>query len=262
MQSGIHKFVGLASLVLLLSQSAAISDETGQPSGEQIQWYPALATPERDHWAFTFSGLVTENETRPIVSWLAKKILGFSEEELGAGERAIFRERTRRFLADDETGKRMEVEILGKRYAFGRTGRNGHFGGTIVLPQEALRPGRQTLRCVVTSSRRVYTNEAPIFAVARHGISVVSDIDDTIKISNVRDRDELMRNTFLRPYRPVEGLAPVYQEWALHSGAQFHYVSGSPWQLFPTLQGVVVNNRFPSGSRHLRTVRLVGLSAT
>ncbi|MEO6183264.1 MAG: phosphatase domain-containing protein [Verrucomicrobiota bacterium] len=261
MHSRIHKFIALAVFTLLLSEGAVISKVKALTSDEQIQWFPALATPQLDGWKVTLSGLVTEDKTRPTTSWLARKLLGFSNEELGSKERAIFRERTQRFLADDETGKRMHIEILGKRYDFGRTGRNGQFGGTILLSGDALNPGKQTLPCVVFSNRRAYTNAVPVGAVGRQGISVVSDIDDTIKISDVRNRDELMRNTFLRPFRAVDGLADVYRQWSKDSGAQFHYVSGSPWQLFPALQTFIETNGFPIGSWHLRSVRLLGLSA-
>jgi phosphatidate phosphatase APP1 len=34
------------------------------------------------------------------------------------------------------------------------------------------------------------------------GVSVVSDIDDTVKASNVVDRSDLLPNTFLRPFEP------------------------------------------------------------
>ncbi|MEO7678547.1 MAG: phosphatase domain-containing protein, partial [Verrucomicrobiota bacterium] len=245
---------------LLLWPSAVISEVRPVASDEEIQWFPALATPQGENWKVTFSGLVTENKNRPAASWLARKLLGFSHEELGSDERAVFRARTERFLADDETGKRMQMEILGKRYDFGKTGRNGRFSRNILLPKNTLHPGPQTVPCVVYANRRAYTNDAPVFAIAGEGISVVSDIDDTIKVSDVRHRDELMRNTFLRQFRAVEGLAGVYQRWSINSGAQFHYVSGSPWQLFPTLQDFIGTNQFPSGSWHLRTVRLLSLS--
>jgi phosphatidate phosphatase APP1 len=34
------------------------------------------------------------------------------------------------------------------------------------------------------------------------GVSVISDIDDTVKTSNVVDRSDLLANTFLRPFQP------------------------------------------------------------
>jgi hypothetical protein len=39
----------------------------------------------------------------------------------------------------------------------------------------------------------------------RQGISVISDVDDTIKISEVLDKVRLLANTFIYPFRPVPG---------------------------------------------------------
>jgi phosphatidate phosphatase PAH1 len=46
------------------------------------------------------------------------------------------------------------------------------------------------------------------------GTSVISDIDDTIKVTQVNDRSALLANTFVRPFKPVEGVAAAYQAWA------------------------------------------------
>ena len=232
-------------------------------SREAFHWFPALATEQKDEWKVTLRGLITEEQSRPVVSWVAQKLLGFSEEELGAEERQLFRERTRRFLADDEGGKRIAVEIDGKRVDAGHTARDGQFTLTVSLPRTAL-AGKsviQRLRTVVVIDQQRLTNDVFAYVVRSPGISVVSDIDDTIKISQVRNRDELVRNTFLRPFKAVEGMDSVYQNWSEISGATFHYVSGSPWQLFPVLQDFVRTEHFPAGSWHLRTARLTGLSA-
>jgi phosphatidate phosphatase APP1 len=63
---------------------------------------------------------------------------------------------------------------------------------------------------------------------------VVFDVDDTIKISDVRNKKALLTNTFLKEFVPVPGLAEVYTRWA-DLGASFHYVSASPWQLHSSL---------------------------
>ena len=47
----------------------------------------------------------------------------------------------------------------------------------------------------------------------RRGISVISDIDDTIKVSHVANRGRLLRNTFVNPFAPVPGMAELYQAW-------------------------------------------------
>ena len=95
----------------------------------------------------------------------------------------------------------------------------------------------------------------PVQLVPPRGVSVVSDIDDTIKVSNVRERRELLLNTFVRPLKPVPGMAETYRRWATNSGTAFHYVSASPWQLAPVLGEFLTRDGFPAGTLQLRTLR-------
>ncbi|KAJ1657676.1 hypothetical protein IWQ61_002970 [Dispira simplex] len=88
--------------------------------------------------------------------------------------------------------------------------------------------------------------------VGPKGISVISDIDDTIKISDViQGTLALMEKALFRHSQPVPGMAQVYQRW-WEQGAHFHYVSNTPWQLFPTLQKFFTEHQFPPGSAHLK----------
>ena len=89
----------------------------------------------------------------------------------------------------------------------------------------------------------------------RVGFSVVSDIDDTIKISHVLDRKELIRRTFAKPFEAVPGMADAYAAWAKR-GVTFHYVSSSPWHLYPALLSFMRRSGFPDGAFHLKSVRL------
>jgi phosphatidate phosphatase APP1 len=87
--------------------------------------------------------------------------------------------------------------------------------------------------------------------VPAQGLSVVSDIDDTIKHSHVRDRHELMLNTFAREFTAVPGMAERYRALAAEAVA-LHYVSSGPIQLYPPLAAFLVDAGFPPGSVHLR----------
>jgi phosphatidate phosphatase APP1 len=84
---------------------------------------------------------------------------------------------------------------------------------------------------------------------------VISDLDDTIKITEVRDRHAAMRNTFLREFQPVPGMAEFYQTLARSNGAIFHYISASPWQLYEPLAAFVRTNGFPAGTFALKPFR-------
>ncbi|KAF9306098.1 hypothetical protein BGZ74_007566, partial [Mortierella antarctica] len=84
------------------------------------------------------------------------------------------------------------------------------------------------------------------------GISIISDIDDTIKETNVVAGTRIiLRNTFLKDMRDVPGMASVYNRW-WKRGAAVHYVSNSPWQLIPSLLDFFHTHKFPPGSAHLR----------
>jgi phosphatidate phosphatase APP1 len=86
-------------------------------------------------------------------------------------------------------------------------------------------------------------------------VSIVSDIDDTIKATEVTSRHSMLANTFLRPFTAIDGMAELYRQWQT-VGAAFHYVSSSPWQLFQPLSELCQLSQFPAGSMHLRYFRI------
>ncbi|CAO3650278.1 unnamed protein product [Cunninghamella echinulata] len=91
------------------------------------------------------------------------------------------------------------------------------------------------------------------------GISIISDIDDTIKVTDILDgKDAILHNTFFRKSKEVPGMSSVYQSFS-NRGMKVHYVSNSPWQVYPALQNFLVDHQFPKGSIHLRMISTQGL---
>jgi phosphatidate phosphatase APP1 len=87
------------------------------------------------------------------------------------------------------------------------------------------------------------------------GVSIISDVDDTLKHSNVPDRRDLFRNTFVRDFVAIPGMPELYQACA-ERGTAFHYVSASPWQLYEPLAEFWRDQGYPQGSVHLKRFRL------
>lgn len=73
--------------------------------------------------------------------------------------------------------------------------------------------------------------KSTIYFLSTFGVSVISDIDDTIKISNVHNKRLLLKHTFYNYFKPIEGMNEVFQKWR-EQRCQFHYVSASPYQLY------------------------------
>ncbi|KAF4552096.1 Phosphatidate phosphatase APP1-like protein [Elsinoe fawcettii] len=86
------------------------------------------------------------------------------------------------------------------------------------------------------------------------GVSLISDIDDTIRHSAItRGAREIFRNAFIRDLGDltVEGVKEWYNKLA-DMGVQLHYVSNSPWQLFPVMTSFFSIAGLPKGSFHLK----------
>ncbi|KAI9696897.1 MAG: hypothetical protein M1820_007972 [Bogoriella megaspora] len=86
------------------------------------------------------------------------------------------------------------------------------------------------------------------------GVSLISDIDDTIKHSAINSgAKEIFRNTFIRSLSDltVEGVREWYKRMA-DLGVKLHYVSNSPWQLYPLLTSYFAKAQLPPGSFHLK----------
>jgi phosphatidate phosphatase APP1 len=169
-------------------------------------------------------------------------------------------ERVRPFLVDNERGKSVVASIATQQSLIGKSGPNGHFRGKIVVPSvgdedsiDAI-PGTREVRAVLSDGDdREFRGR--VHLIAPTGVSVISDIDDTIKMSQVTDKKELMRNTFLREFRAVEGMPDLYRQLA-SSGVAFHYVSGSPWQLFVPIESWMTKAGIPEGTLHLKHFRI------
>ncbi|KAK3079027.1 hypothetical protein LTS18_005923, partial [Coniosporium uncinatum] len=86
------------------------------------------------------------------------------------------------------------------------------------------------------------------------GVSVISDIDDTIKHSAIASgAREIFRNAFIRDLSDltIQGVKEWYSSLS-DMGVQFHYVSNSPWQLYPVLTKYFQLAGLPPGSFHLK----------
>jgi len=149
------------------------------------------------------------------------------------------------------------VRIGDAEFALPKTGANGDFSTVIQLSDaqvEKLRALTAALRAVLpVKDNRIFKGDLSFFDDT--GVIVISDIDDTIKITQVLDRKATLRNTFLEPFRPVPGMSDVYQGWAQKAGAKFCYVSASPWQLYSPLADFIRSNGFPAGVFYLKSFR-------
>ena len=201
-----------------------------------------------DEWIIPIHCWVGELEEDSL---LRAALITSIEEVVGEGwsasERQLFEERIRPFRADDELVKEVSVEVGGVSTSLGPSSPDGHIFGEAKLTVKSAGSA-----AILTASSE--GAKATVSLIPAYGVSVISDIDDTIKISNVSNKPELMKNTFFRPFSAVDGMSALYQGWK-REGASFHYLSGSPWQLYQALDDFINDNDFPVGAFYLKTIR-------
>jgi hypothetical protein len=225
---------------------------------EEVVLFPAIGSRANDgSWSADIEGCVYEPEQRRLTLALLREALELKDIRLTAQEDELFKARARLFMVDHERGNRIVVRINGQDYDLGKSGPDGRFGKVVRFASFSATHkggGSVEMRVVLPATdQRVFKGRLALWE--RTGITVISDIDDTIKKTNVRDRKAMLRNTFLQAYEPVPGMAELYRRWADERGAQFCYVSASPWQLFEPLSQFIQTNGFPEGAFFMKRVR-------
>lgn len=230
-------------------------------SDEEVIFFPTLGRLSDDgsEWVLPVHGWIFEPEEGDllrvaVLDWAAEAF----ELPPGSENDEIFRRRARWFLVDNERGKEITIEIAGYEHALPRSTPDGHFSGELRLPAQAAAQhaenGWLPFRAQVNEGDdRVFAGR--IHLLDREGTMVISDIDDTIKITEVTDHERLLARTFLEPFEAVPGMADVYRRWE-DEGDAIHLVSNGPWQLYPELHDLVANESFPETTWSMRNFRL------
>jgi len=88
------------------------------------------------------------------------------------------------------------------------------------------------------------------------GILVISDIDDTVKVTEVfKGESMVVRNTFVNPFKAVPGMPELFQKWEEELGASFSFVSNSPFEFQEPLYDFLMKSGFPIATMELRPLK-------
>jgi phosphatidate phosphatase APP1 len=175
----------------------------------------------------------------------------------------LFEQRVNQFLVDNERGKWFTLQLRTTKNAaskslfrVGNTDVNGHvleqlsINSSIV--EDVLSPALTSINYCTSVNAIEVCGRARL--IPQQGLSVISDIDDTVKISEVRSKKALIENTFVHPFKAVPSIAQKYSAWA-EQGVSFHYVSSSPWYLYTELTSFLEQSGFPDFSLSLKSFR-------
>ena len=239
----------------------AVAPESEIASDERIVFFDTDARRSADGkgWVLPIHGWLHEHEDSKLRKGAIAAVL---KETWGLGPtdatRDNFDRRVELFLVDNESGKRVTVRIAGKSVTVGPSEANGHFHGEIPLTTNEVakvaRDGSVEFTAVLPGDdRRTFSGR--VHLVDSEGLSVISDIDDTVKVTGVTNRKTMIDRTFLRDFEAAPGMAALYRSWAAQ-GVRIHFVSSSPWHLYEPLDEFLTRDGFPPRSMSLKLVRL------
>jgi len=223
---------------------------------EQVILFPTHAYYSQidKQWVVPIHGWIHELENQS--GWRAATLTGLAKAlglDADISNNALFKQRARMFLVDNQRNKALKVEVAGQTVNTTLSLANGHFTAKVLLePTKTIKTLNTSLAMPANDPRKF---NGKVFFPTLDGVSVISDIDDTVKISQVLNKKKLLENTFYKPFKIVPGMEKVYTTWQ-EKGASFHYVSSSPWQLYPVMQTFFTKSGLPEGSFHLKTFRI------
>ena len=260
----------LVSAIFLI---AAIQERSTEPEqNRQVTVYNTYGYLDGDEWVIPVRAWVHNPRrlTERLVTRVSRSVGG-----LNRNESRIFRERIRDLSADSRSRRVVTFQfdcdpeeetyrIVDEAREYPRTDQNGIVRGEIRISAEK---AEKIMECgqsndgwisfEATSRRHAGTGQIQL--IEPEGISVISDIDDTIKITEIpRGARIVVRNTFFEEFKPATEMADKYEnleeEW---DDITFHYVSGAPWQLYRPLSGFLFSDEagFPEGTFHMKSVR-------
>jgi hypothetical protein len=257
-------------LIKLLSALLLLAACGHRDEVKQVTIYPTYGYEDGDHWKIPMR--IWAHTPRKNVEKILANVAA-EHFHLSAGEKAICRHRLEHLVANDRSRQKVyfafdpgpdneTFRIQNAKGEFKNTDPNGLIEGFIKLSKskaEALlqQQGSQNGWLSFKAISAGHDGRGRIRLIPPQGTSVISDIDDTIKITDIpAGKDTVIVNTFFREFRAAPGMAVKYQAMA-DSAYAFHYVSGGPWQMYGPLAEYLIDGAggFPAGSFHMKSVQ-------
>lgn len=248
----LKRFAKIAPSILLAAPSL-ITHGSPIKSDEDVIFFPTSATQnDAGEWEVPVHAWLHELDSGGLIQMLkveaVAELLEYMDVTEEQAKLPVFQDRIKWFLVDNESNKRVNITLDDETHTSPRSGLNGHSLFNITKKSGTADDWVQMPVQMPEGDEREFFAESQL--IPRQGLSVISDIDDTLKPSNVLDKKALIQNVFFKDYHAVEGMPALFQQLS-NNGAYFHYLSSSPWQMYPLLKPLL-DNYYPKGTLNLR----------
>ncbi|KAI9753980.1 MAG: hypothetical protein M4579_004910 [Chaenotheca gracillima] len=106
------------------------------------------------------------------------------------------------------------------------------------------------------------TGNATAYLVPTEGFTIVSDIDDILRVTKIYEPTEGLLNSFARPFTPWMNMPEIYANWSRSlPDFHFHYLTTTPEQVTRNYMEFIYKT-YPGGSFDTRPLNFSDVSAT
>nr|POE48032.1 altered inheritance of mitochondria protein 24, mitochondrial [Quercus suber] len=140
----------------------------------------------------------------------------------------------------------------------------GDFDVFIPIENQGLTNGNATseIQRLNTFVTNTTLGNSTAYLVPPTGFTVISDIDDILRVTKIYEPEEGLLNSFARPFTAWEDMTSIYANWSqalpdLH----FHYLTTTPEQVTRNYMEFIFDN-YPGGSFDTRPLNFSDVSAT
>ncbi|ETN46253.1 uncharacterized protein HMPREF1541_00437 [Cyphellophora europaea CBS 101466] len=272
--------------------SANVSSSDLQASPTQVLNIPGYANWTNDQWNLRFHGNVYKqpNISNDTIDNLANFFLiDTSVEQLPPSQADQARNLTRSIYVVQQANENVTMDLEPAPLA-GGDGESGGGGGetpaggsqSVRLPYETtpegdfdvfvplqngsggLQPGdgdRPPQRLNVYA-QGTDTGNATSYLVSEEGLTIISDIDDILRITKIYEPKEGLLNSFARPFTPWMNMPNIYRNLSESlPNMHFHYLTTTPEQVTRNYMKFIYDT-YPGGSFDTRPLNFSDLSAT
>lgn len=144
------------------------------------------------------------------------------------------------------------------------TTEEGDFDGFVQINDDGLAAGNSTSEI---QRMNVYTEgdingNATAYLVPPTGLTVISDIDDILRVTKIYQPKEGLLNSFARPFTQWMNMPDIYANWSRSvPSLHFHYLTTTPEQITRNYMDFIYKT-YPGGSFDDRPLNFSDVSAT
>ena len=140
----------------------------------------------------------------------------------------------------------------------------GDFDVFVPIDSNGLQSGNETneIQTLNVFVEGATLGNATAYLVPNNGLTVISDIDDILRVTKIYEPEKGLLNSFARAFRPWDNMPDIYANWSQSlPNMHFHYLTTTPEQITRNYMQFIYAD-YPLGSFDTRPLNFSNIAET